>query len=66
MRKFILALFMATGLVYGEELGAEDKEIIKELEFFSNLDLMEEDVSLEDLEELDDEQFELTQRGSRK
>lgn len=64
MRKLFLALLLTSGLVFGEELGAEDREIIKELEFFSNLDLMQEDVSLEDLEEMEEEQFELTQRGS--
>lgn len=41
------------GLCYAEEIGAEDREILKQLEFFSNLDLLEDEVDLEDLDKME-------------
>lgn len=51
-RCFILFLFFG-GFCFAEDIGAEDKEILKQLEFFSNLELLEDDVDFEDLGKMD-------------
>lgn len=56
----MVGLLLTSALVYGEDLGKEDMEILKDLEFFSNLELMEDEISLEDLEEMDEEQISST------
>lgn len=52
-------------MVYGEDLGAEDKEIIKELEFFSNMELMEEDLSFEEIEDLGEDDLASKKQGQQ-
>lgn len=53
MKKWFVLLLLGSGLVFAEEIGAEDKEILKQLEFFSNLELLEDDVDLEDLDKME-------------
>ncbi|MFT6071303.1 MAG: hypothetical protein ACJAT2_000485 [Bacteriovoracaceae bacterium] len=53
MKLALLFLFLSFSICYAEDLGAEDKEILKQLEFFSNLELLEDDVDLEDLDKME-------------
>lgn len=65
MRTILLSLLLTTGMVYGEDLDAEDKEIIKELEFFSNMELMEEDLSFEEIEDLGEDDLASKKQGQQ-
>lgn len=53
MKSWIILLFLSVGLCFADDIGAEDKEILKQLEFFSNLELLEDEVDLEDLDKME-------------
>jgi hypothetical protein len=53
LKRWFILFFLSMGLCYAEEIGAEDREILKQLEFFSNLDLLEDEVDLEDLDKME-------------
>ncbi|MBK25336.1 MAG: hypothetical protein CME70_15180 [Halobacteriovorax sp.] len=53
MKSLFLSVLLATSIGYASELTNEDEEIVKDLEFFSNLELLEDEVSLEELEEME-------------
>lgn len=61
-----MLLFLSLSFCYAEDLGAEDKEILKQLEFFSNLELLEDDVDLEDLDRMEIENAVNIQTEERK
>lgn len=63
MKNLIILTLIFSSFTFAEELGAEDKEILKELEFFSNMEILEDDISLEDLEEMEDVQSGAIQKG---
>tara|TARA_Y100000590_G_scaffold263893_1_gene296246 strand:+ start:93728 stop:93925 length:198 start_codon:yes stop_codon:yes gene_type:complete len=53
LKSLFLSVLLATSIGYASELTNEDEEIVKDLEFFSNLELLEDEVSLEELEEME-------------
>ncbi len=66
MKIGLMLLFLSLSFCYAEDLGAEDKEILKQLEFFSNLELLEDDVDLEDLDRMEIENAVNIQTEERK